>query len=159
LLAKISSDDNFDINSCFGYLIDHLKKWNIFDKHDKTIFLIDYLKETLFTHFNLYRHFLHNERENSIRREEKQFLAPGKKNESNNDTDLRMPKPYSIWEYEKKISELEDIEKSLKEKYAKENSRLNVAEEDIMKSIRNQIRQRSDRNSKANVLQLDEEVF
>lgn len=146
-----SSGSNADIKSCLSYFISQVSNRPISETNLKR--LIDYVNSTVFTHFNLYKYVLINEREQNIKKEERDLLRPRKAEPGE---ELTGPKPYSIWEYEQKIAGLELREKNVKQRYSNEYSNLNKTEEETIKDLKKMIR-KGNKSPEAKI-QLDEQV-
>ena len=151
LLEEIGSNSHVDSKTCLSKFIENLNVlYNDFSQI-KIINLIEYMNSTVFTHFNLYKYVLTNERDSNIREEQRDFIGPEKR-VYQEENPLREPKPYNIWEYEKKLNGLELQEKNFKQMHDTEQAKLIKSEQEMAKGLRKYIRQ-CDQS-----LKLDEEV-
>jgi hypothetical protein len=84
-----------------------------------------------------------NERENSVLKNERYVYCPPFEcddDSSSKELSLSNAKPVQLWEYEKKIAELDSLDKKVREKFQQERDSLKKIEEmeiNLMKFIEN----------------------
>ena len=100
--------------------IDDLR--DIFD-NSKLKQILDYLNETLFMHFDLYKYVFTYEREAIEKNEEKQVSCPPPENFQSNK--FSSAKPFHIWNYESKMREIENREKENNNNFLERRLKLN----------------------------------
>jgi hypothetical protein len=89
--------------------------------------ILDFLNDTLFINFDLYKYVFTYEREVMEKNEEKQISCPAVQ-----DTNLSSAKPDHIWNYENKLNIIEKKEKNMNNMFLDRRWRL-VQEEESMK--------------------------
>ena len=97
--------------------------------------ILDYLNDTLFIHFDLYKYVFTYEREAIEKNEEKNISTPPKENFQ--DYKLDTAKKFHIWEYETKISEIEKKEKQTNQTFLEK--RLRLAQENELVGLNTKI--------------------
>jgi hypothetical protein len=157
MLEQIAWNDDLETKTCLALLIDGLTRLPTDDplSESKSIALIDYIHSTILAHFHLYKYVLTNERENNVRAEQREFVAPERP--LGPVKLLKDPKPYSIWLYEQQMHELDMREKNVRDKFGGERQKWTKSEEELAVSLSSRIRSaRSSRSSDKE--RLDEEV-
>ena len=110
--------------------------------------MLDYLNDTMFIHFDLYKYVFTYEREAIQKIEEKIIVTPPKENFQDNN--FSSAKRFHIWEYENKISEIERKEKEANRKFLER--RLNIDQE-------NELPMLNSKNEFQNKENLNEEIL
>ena len=82
---------------------------------------MDYIDETLFRHYHLYKYVFTTDRENHTIDEDRRVICPPK--ESFQESRLVESKTFPIWEYEQKVHDYERRDRELKERYAIERDK------------------------------------
>lgn len=151
-LLKYIKKPTSSLHSTLDIFVESLEQFSshLNDKHLKEF--IDYMNFTLFTHFNLYKYVFNFDREDKVAIENKTLHRPSREVCETNR--LSETKPFSIWDYEQKVFELDKKESNFKEKFKKENEKI-LSEEVMAKNLIEYIQNDAYGNEKP----LDEEVF
>lgn len=102
----------------FASKLEHFS--HILNEHKLKVFM-DYIDETLFRHYHLYKYVFTTDRENHTIDEDRRVICPPK--ESFQESRLVESKTFPIWEYEQKVHDYERRDRELKERYAIERDK------------------------------------
>lgn len=113
--------DSSSMYSILGYFTGYLKKLAVYLNDCKLKELIDYTNQTIFIHFSLYKYVFTNDKDNYIQNDERLFVSPDK--DMIEKYRLKDAKPCGQAEYDRKLLELDNREKKIKELFSIERDK------------------------------------
>ncbi|CAF0735305.1 unnamed protein product [Brachionus calyciflorus] len=121
----------FKLINLVDYLTDNLKKLSPLLNDQNLKRFIDFLEETILTHFNLYKFVFCFEKDDNTISENKIFYSPNKDSYETN----FVAKPYNVWLYDQKINLFDKKEEEIKLKFQYKREQLLNAEENATQLI------------------------